>query len=1073
MIFDDNAMTILRKRYLWPNETPDGMFRRVADYIGFAETQSVKDQFFEIMNRGEFLPNSPTLMNAGKPKAQLAACFVLPIEDSMESIMAAATAQAMIFKSGGGCIGGESIIITDKGPIDIKTFCEKQMPYRVLSFDGLTGETEYKPVSAHHITPLPAARIYEVKMSEGCSIRASDWHPFFVWNGTNVEEKRADQLKKGDVVIGSTKLAEPTTPDWQAWLVGLILSDGAFDFTGGAYSYRRLRICKGNESVVARAAEIIGCNYSLSSNPAYATPVWELAISGKRAERIFESFGKEDVRCSNKRIPEWVWDSGASSMLHLLIGLLDGDGWYCKNKHRFFYDTISEGLANDVMALCGYLGIPASKRRRISRRGNEQTIYEIAIRTNASLLEAADKLSTRHAGHISGYKQLAIPVSLEYDKALRERYGVSFWKTDWWKNGIPMNRGKINILRWHHDGLMPINSAAMLLREIGENELAAALDSAHVVKSVNVSEKDDTLYDLTVPGTQTYIAGVNGFCVVHNTGFNFSKLRPAGSPISHSIGTASGPVSFMELYDKVTDVVKAGGGRRGANMGILNCDHPDLEAFINAKGSGRLTNFNISIMATDEWMKRAEAGEEPLFERAVEQAWKTGDPGMLFYDTINQRNTTPWLGDLEATNPCGETPLYPYEACNLGSLNISEFVEQGEVDYVRLGHVTRLAVRFLDDVIDANCYPLPEIEEAAKRTRKIGLGIMGWADALIKMGIPYGSKESIDKARTVWKFVDDTAFDESKALAKERGAYPAFQGEVPVRNATRTCIAPTGTISLIAGVSSGIEPVFAFKHTRMAFAGTQALEYSHPLYRIAMEEGWYDPDVFVCAHDISVQEQVAMQAAFQEHTDLAVSKTINLRNNATVEDVREAYLMAWESGCKGITVYRDGCLDSQVLLAGEKSFEKPKGNGLPFRRAEGVLSGRTSKMPTAYGNLYVTLNSLDDGTPVEAFATVGKSGADMEANTEALGRMMSLALRYGAPVSDIIDQLKGISGAQPVWDHEGKSILSIPDGIARCLEQITGEVREVSAGLVCPDCGGMTVREEGCVKCPSCGWSRC
>ena len=659
MIFDDNAMTILKKRYLWPGETPEGMFRRVADYVGAMESQEVRNEFYEMMNNGEFLPNSPTLMNAGKPGAQLAACFVLPIEDSMESIMAAATAQAMIFKSGGG------------------------------------------------------------------------------------------------------------------------------------------------------------------------------------------------------------------------------------------------------------------------------------------------------------------------------------------------------------------------------------------------------------------------------TGFNFSKLRPAGSPISNSIGTASGPVSFMELYDKVTDVVKAGGGRRGANMGILNCGHPDLEAFIRAKGTGRLTNFNVSIMATDEWMTRAKCGQEPLFDLAVEQAWKTGDPGMLFYDTINQRNTTPWLGDIEATNPCGETPLYPYEACNLGSLNISEFVEQGEVDYVRLGHVTRLAVRFLDDVIDMNTYPLPRIVEAALLTRKIGLGIMGWADALLKMGIRYGSAHSIELARDIWGFVDRAAFEASRELAKERGAYPAFRGEVPVRNATRTCIAPTGTISLIAGVSSGIEPVFAFKHTRMAFAGTQALEYSHPLYRIAMEEGWYDPDVFVCAHDISVQEQVAMQAAFQEHTDLAVSKTINLRNNATVEDVREAYLMAWESGCKGITVYRDGCLDSQVLLAGEKSFEKPKGNGLPFRRAEGVLSGRTSKMPTAYGNLYVTLNSLDDGTPVEAFATVGKSGADMEANTEALGRMMSLALRYGAPVSDIIDQLKGISGAQPVWDHEGKSILSIPDGIARCLEQITGEVREVSAGLVCPDCGGMTVREEGCVKCPSCGWSRC
>lgn len=1072
MNVSDNAMTILQKRYLWPGETPEGMLRRVADTVGAKETREVRHAFFDMMDNLEFLPNSPTLMNAGKPDGQLAACFVLPVEDSMESIMAAATAQAMVFKSGGGCIGGESTIITDKGPIDIKTFCEKQMRHRVLSFDASTGDTSYKSVSAHHITPLPAARIYEVKMSGGCSIRASDWHPFFVWNGTNIEERRADHLKKGDVVIGSTKMAELTAPDWQAWLIGLILSDGAFDFTGGSYRYRRLRICKGNEAVIARAAEVLGCNYSLSSNSAYCAPVWELAVSGKRAEKIFESFGAEDVRCSNKRIPEWVWDSGASSMLHLLIGLLDGDGWYCNNKHRFCYDTISEELAKDVMALCGYLGIPSSMRKRIPRRHNEQLIYEISIRTNASLLEAADRLSTRHAGHLTGYKKFAIPVSLEYDKRLKEYYGVSFWKADWWKNGIPMDRGKINILRWHHDGLMPINSAAMLLRKIGESNLAAALDSAHVVKSVSVSEKDDTLYDLTVPGTQTYVAGVNGFCVVHNTGFDFSKLRPEGSPIRNSIGTASGPVSFMELFDKVTDVVKAGGGRRGANMGILRCDHPDIEKFVRAKTEqNRLTNFNISVMATDEWMNNP----GPMFDLIAESAWKSGDPGLLFYDTINRGNTTPWLGDLTATNPCGESPLYPYEACNLGSINMAAFVRDGgSIDYKRLEEVVRLAVRFLDDVIDVNAYPLPEIEKAAKRTRKIGLGIMGWADTLIMMGIPYGSDRSIELAHKVWGFVDETAYDESRLLAAARGAYPAFQGAEPIRNATRTCIAPTGTISLIADVSSGIEPVFAFEHTRMAFSGEAALKVVHPLMERAKREGWYDPEVFVDAHHVPYRRQIEMQAAFQEHTDLAVSKTINLPSSATVDDVRDAYLTAWKAGCKGITVYRDGCRDGQVLVAGDKPKKSDEATRrLPHSRPEGVISGKTSKMPTSFGNLYVTLNYMDGGRPIEAFSTVGKSGADMESCTEAIGRLMSLALRYEIPIGEIIDQLKGISGAQPVWDHNGKSVLSIPDGIARCLEELTGDVRTVKSGELCPECGGMTERGEGCVKCPSCGWSRC
>ncbi len=1240
MNISDNARTILQKRYLWPGETPEGMLRRVANFVGWRESDRTKDEFFGMMDRLEFLPNSPTLMNAAKPGGQLSACFVLPVEDSMESIMAAATAQAMIFKSGGGCIGGESTLLTEKGPVDLKTFCDEQRQDRVLSFDPDTKTMQYRQVSAHHITPLPASRIYEVKMSGRCSVRASDWHPFFVWNGERIEERRADQLRKGDVVVGSTMMSEVTAPDWGAWLVGLILSDGAFDFTSSSlkYQYRRLRIAKSYESVIARAAEVMGCNYSLSCNPAYQTPVWELTVSGKKAEVLFESFGRDDVRCSNKRIPEWVWTSGASTMLHLLMGLLDGDGWYCNNKHMFYYDTISEGLAQDVMALCGCLGISASMRRRVPRRTNEQPIYEICMRTNASLIEAADRLSTRHAGHITGHKQFAIPVSLEYDKRLKEYYGVDFWKTDWWHNGIPMNRGKINILRWHHDGMLPINSAAMLLREIGENEIAAALDSAHVVKSVSISEKDDTLYDLTVPGTQTYVAGVNGFCVVHNTGFNFSKLRAEGSPIQNSIGTASGPVSFMELFDKVTDVVKAGGGRRGANMGILNCDHPDLEKFIRAKTEqGRLTNFNISVMATDAWMHDAVEGNNPLFDMIVERAWANGDPGMLFYDRINEGNTTPWLGDIEATNPCwagyvkvltkngpisfsdlaewgkdvevycydterqtivtrtmrnprmtgkfaavcdvflssgetlhctpnhqfyineglaycqgrelrtrvvkkcafelkqgdmlipmdpnqaplhvlevrlpspgddymgagrpvyngtvddfhnyfvvtpngntllssncGETPLYPYEACNLGSINISAFVNaDGEVDFKRLEYTVTLAVRFLDDVIDMNNYPLPEIEQAAKRTRKIGLGIMGWADALIRMGIPYGSKSSIDNALAVWKFVDEAARAASRDLAQSRGAYPAYQGDIPVRNATRTCIAPTGTISLIADVSSGIEPVFAFEHTRMAFAGTKELHYVHPLMEKAKKEGWYDPEVFVEAHQVPVEAQIAMQSAFQQYTDLAVSKTINLPNSATVEDVRKAYLMAWDQGCKGITVYRDGCREGQVLVTTAQASPKCKPGGLPLKRPEGIVQGRTAKMPTSFGNIYTTLNHLDDGTPIEVFSTIGKSGADMESCTEAIGRLLSLLLRYSVPLSDMVEQMKGISGSQPVWDGDGKAVLSIPDAIARSLEHLTGQVQVVKSGELCPDCGTETERGEGCLKCPSCGWSRC
>lgn len=406
------------------------------------------------------------------------------------------------------------------------------------------------------------------------------------------------------------------------------------------------------------------------------------------------------------------------------------------------------------------------------------------------------------------------------------------------------------------------------------------------------------------------------------TGFNFSALRPAGATVNSTNGKASGPVSFMELFNLSTDVVQQGGMRRGANMGILDCDHPDLDKFIRAKGvEGKFHNFNISVAATDEFMKKAEEGNNPDFDKIVSMAWQTGDPGLIFIDAINRANPTPHLGKLKATNPCGESPLYPDEACNLGSINLSNMVlENGTIDYMRLENTVDLAVRFLDNVIDVNHYPLPEIREAVMKTRKIGLGVMGWAEMLFKMRIPYNSQKAVDLAYLVMKYINDTAKHASHKLAMERGPYPASTVE-PYRNATVTCIAPTGTISLIAGCSSGIEPVFALRHKRIAFAengdGGKTLEYYNPVY----EEACADPTisdelidrVFVTSHDIAPYWHISHQAAFQQSTDLAVSKTINMPNSATVEDVRNAYLLAWKKKCKGVTVYRDGCKTHQVL----------------------------------------------------------------------------------------------------------------------------------------------------------------
>lgn len=417
------------------------------------------------------------------------------------------------------------------------------------------------------------------------------------------------------------------------------------------------------------------------------------------------------------------------------------------------------------------------------------------------------------------------------------------------------------------------------------------------------------------------------------TGFNFSALRPENSIVQSTNGKASGPVSFMELFNLATDIVQQGGMRRGANMGILNCDHPDIVKFIKAKTEeGKLHNFNISVAATDEFMTEAVKGNSPIFDLIVEMAWKTGDPGLVFIDEVNRKNPTPHLGKLSATNPCGESPLYPNEACNLGSINLANMVTpSGTVNYEKLGATVRTAVRFLDNVIDVNNYPLPEIRDAVMRTRKIGLGVMGWAEMLFKMLIPYYDNQAFKLAEEVMAFINKEARHYSFYLGIERGSYPAYY-KGAMRNATVTCIAPTGTISLLAGCSSGIEPVFALRHKRIAFAENgkegKTLEYYNPIYLAACDDMSISDEllnaVFVTAHDISPKAHIYTQAAFQRHTDLAVSKTINLPHKATIEDVRGSFILAWMLGCKGVTVYRDGCKNKQVLYSMDESGEISK-----------------------------------------------------------------------------------------------------------------------------------------------------
>lgn len=623
------------------------------------------------------------------------------------------------------------------------------------------------------------------------------------------------------------------------------------------------------------------------------------------------------------------------------------------------------------------------------------------------------------------------------------------------------------------------------------------------------------------------------------TGFSFSRVRPHNDVVLSTKGVSSGPLSFMSVFDAATETIKQGGTRRGANMGIMRVDHPDILDFISAKqDDDRLNNFNISVAVTDAFMRAVEAdGDYPLvnprsgetvrtlqarkvFKSMVTLAWKNGDPGIVFIDRINEDNPTPQLGDIESTNPCGEQPLLPYESCNLGSINLARVAPEGHIDYAALGRVVRTAVRFLDDVIDVNRYPLPEIEQMTKGNRKIGLGVMGFADLLLHLQVPYDSEEACRIAGEVMGFIHDEARAESEDLARERGVFPHFegsrfdtQGGARVRNATVTTIAPTGTISIIAGCSSGIEPLFALSYVRANVLDDDRMIEGHPYFeQVARERGFHSDElmkriaevgsarhtdgvpadvqrVFATAHDITPEWHVKLQAAFQKHTDNAVSKTVNFPNEATVDDVENVYRLAFRSGCKGVTIYRDGSRDEQVLNVGQTKKRREPEVGLrvattrPARPQ--LLSGETQRMDTGCGKLFVIMND-DEYGPREVFANMGKAGGCASSNTEALGRLISLALKKGASAQEVVEQLKGIRCHVP-YGMGPNATLSCADAIGKALERryVTGAAAqaaqapepqlslvEVAQGA-CPDCGGAIEHEGGCAVCRTCGYSKC
>lgn len=650
------------------------------------------------------------------------------------------------------------------------------------------------------------------------------------------------------------------------------------------------------------------------------------------------------------------------------------------------------------------------------------------------------------------------------------------------------------------------------------------------------------------------------------TGFSFSRLRPSNDSVRSTNGVSSGPVSFMQVFNAATEAIKQGGTRRGANMGMLRIDHPNILDFITCKDiTTNLTNFNISVALTKEFMQAVEENKDynlynprtkevagklnarEVFDKIVTQAWKNGEPGIVFIDRMNDFNPTPEIGMIESTNPCGEQPLLPYEACNLGSINLSHFIKDGDVDWGKLEKTVRSAVHFLDNVIDMNNYPIDKIGITTRSNRKIGLGVMGWADMLFELGIPYNSDEAVILAEKVMSFIEEKSHKMSEEMALKRGAFPNFTKSIykdknPIRNATTTTIAPTGTIGLIADASGGVEPLFGLVYKRancldkaemyiinrhFEKAVKDAGIYSEELMDKIAKEGTIQhmdeiPEkikkVFVTAHDITPADHIKMQAAFQKYVDNAVSKTVNFTHDATKEDVRQAYVLSYKLGCKGVTVYRDGSRQDQVLISSSTNSssstpapasteQKTASTGKIVKRRPRRVIGSTLLMHTGCGKMYVTINEDEEGNIFEVFTQLGKSGGCISTQTEAIARLISLGLRSGVDPHKIVEQLKGIRCPSPTLT-EGGAILSCPDAIAKAIESYLAEkenpdlfnnqISSSSAKSVsnssntevkkytskasgnsegacpqCPECGEMLEFAEGCVVCKSCGYSKC
>jgi len=1213
----ENALRVLQKRYLKKDdkgrviETPKELFARVAWNLAQAErnygateaqVEETARRFFRIISTLEFLPNSPTLMNAGLELQLLSACFVLPVDDSLVGIFDALKQQALIHQGGGGTGFAfsrlrpkgdfvKSTMGVASGPVSfMKIFDAATQTVKqggCISVDSLLRTSEgLKPLArllnspplgenftrdrvfdgADYSHALVAqdngpAEIYSIETELGLRIGVTYNHALAVVDETGeIVWREAENLKVGDWLVivkgghlgvdrslpplgpqhpNATRIRVPTEMDADlSELLGLYMADGCTS-SGGRFI---ITVGTVDIEVMDRIRILMDRIFGLAPNQiteGEGGGYVDIQFQSRDLVRWLERLRWVKGSSPNAFIPTEILTGSADTARAFLRGLFEGDGHLHSGSGYPSFSTTSERLAIEAQQLLLSLGVVA---RRGTSRNRERALGHRTVHTLTVIDEDSVRTFSAEIGFVSDRKQERLELGprpmVNTSDVIPNQAGVLRSSYSFVGRGSGPGRSRrganrrlyralMHYISEEHPRALPRKRLVALMKrfpEIGGNEhLRAMSDVSKVYTHITAIRPDRApTADLEVPGPASFVA--NGV-LVHNK-------------------------------------------RRGANMGILRVDHPDILEFITCKDrTTEITNFNISVAITDKFMESVLAGRSydlvnPRDQRVVGQldarevldkiafqAWKNGEPGLFFIDENNRRQPTPHVADMEATNPCGEQPLLPYESCNLGSIDLARHMKRSrtggwEVDWKKLEGTIRTTVRLLDDVIDMNACPVKQIEEMTYATRKIGLGVMGFARMLFMLEVPYDSKEGIEWGRKIMQFIQETGYNESAKLAGERGVYPAWEGSrhqekgLRLRNSYVTTVAPTGTLSMIADTSGGCEPEFSLIWYKRVMEGEELPYFLDYFEEVARREGFWSEDlvkkilgnhgsprglkevpekwqrVFATAHDVPPEWHVRMQAAFQDWCDAAVSKTINMPREATVEDVKKAYLLAYDLHCKGITVYRDGSREDQVLNIGVAESGKPtemrvevppEPAALRPRPRPDVITGRTQKILTGYGALYVTVNEDEKGL-FEVFAQIGRGGGYTASFTEGIARLASLCLRSGVPVDEIIDQLEGIRSPRIAVDH-GERVYSIPDAIAKAIKRHIGmqktgvqppvETYDETNGAVetdvelekesrdaaellrkglnpeCPECGKPLVFEEGCVKCHACGYSEC